>query len=278
MSDDIIDQVMSEAETFAIEEPINDNPEEVTEEVTEETTEETEEEATKEIAEEAAATDDIVFPKKAVNALARRDKKISKLQADNAAAHSELQAFREQANKAKVDNVPNEDDYDNYGSYLEAVHKQKFEKEASAKAQEAQEAKVAETEQAYVAERETYAIEKAQAAIAAIPEYQQLVSEHADVLQSLPQHLERAFLEAEEPAYAFLALAKEGGLEGLANMTPARAAMEIGKAEMRGAAMAQKKEITKAPAPIAPVRGTGKTTKSINDNPSSNDVMKWLDS
>lgn len=279
MTDDIIDQVINEAETIAIEEPIEGN--EATEEVNEapEAEEATEEvKATEETTEEVKPTEDIPFPKKAVNALARRDKKYSKLQAQHAADLSELQKFREQAQKAEIADVPQEDGFDNYGDYIKAVARHEVKVETSEENQKQQEAQFAEKEQAYVAERETYATDKALAAIAEIPEYQQLVTEHADVLQSLPPHLERAFLEADEPAYAFLALAKEGGLEGLADMTPARAAMEIGKAEVRGAALAKRKEITKAPAPLAPVRGSGKVNKSINDNPSSNDVMKWLNS
>ena len=277
MTDDIIDQVMGEAETVAIETPIEGN-EDTTEAVAEEVTEETTEEATEETTEATDVVEDTPFPKKAVNALARRDNKIRKLQAEYAAATSELQTFRQQAEKAEKEDVPSEDSYDNYGDYLKAVARHEMKQEVSEENQRQQEAQFAEKEQAYVVERETYAIDKAKAAIEQIPEYQQLVTEHADVLQSLPQHLERAFLEADEPAYAFLALAKEGALEGLSSMSPARAAMEIGKAEVRGAAMAQKKEITKAPAPISKVRGTGKVNKSINDNPSSNDVMKWLNS
>ena len=278
MTDDIIDQVISEAETTAIEAPIEDNTEETTEAPTEEVTEDSTEEATEGKTEEAPATEDTPFPKKAVNALARRDKKISKMQAEHAANLSELHKFREQAQKAEIADAPKEDAFDNYGDYLKAVARHEMKQETSAESQKQQEAQFAEKEQAYVAERETYATEKALAAIAEVPEYKQLVIENADVLQSLPPHLERAFLEADEPAYAFLALAKEGALESLSDMSPARAAMEIGKAEVRGAAMAQKKEITKAPAPIAQVRGTGKVNKSINDNPSSDDVMKWLKS
>ena len=274
MTDEIINQAIEEATVEAPAETVAETP---IEENAEPAQVEEAPEATEETTEEAQATEDTPFPKKAVNALARRDKKYSKLQAQHAADLSELQTFREQAKKAEIADVPQEDAYDNYGDYLKAVTRHEVKQEASEETQKQQEAQFAEKEQAYVVERETYAIERAQAAIAEIPGYQQLVTENADVLQSLPPHLERAFLEADEPAHAFYALAKEGGLEELASMSPARAAMAIGKAEVRGAAMAQKKQTTKAPAPIASLKGGGKTSKSL-DTMNSDQLLAWVNS
>ena len=133
MTDDIIDQVMSEAETVAIETPIegNETQEEATEAPAEEVTEESQEEATEEATEEVKATEDTPFPKKAVNALARRDKKISKLQAEYAAATGELQKFRDQAQKAELENAPQEDAFDNYGDFKEAEIRHKLKQETS---------------------------------------------------------------------------------------------------------------------------------------------------
>ena len=268
MDDDIINQAIEEVAAESQEEANTPEPIEQEEEATETEVVNEEQESTEETQVETP------FPKKAVNALARRDKKISKLQAEYAAAQSEIQTFREQAQTTQSENVPTEEQFDNYGDYLKAVAKHEFEQEATQKNEEQLQAQQAEKEQAYVAERETYATDKAREAIDKIPEYKELFLEHADVLQSFPPHLERAFLEADEPGLAFYALAKEGSLEGLMNMSPARAAMEIGKAEVRGAALSQKKQITNAPAPLQKLKGAGKVGKSP-DTMSSDELLKW---
>jgi len=109
------------------------------------------------------------------------------------------------------------------------------------------------------------------------PDYAQLVSEHADFLNNIPPHIDDAFLMAENPGLALYALMKEGNLEALEDMTPERALMEIGKAEIRGQGYLNRNKATNAPAPISPARGTGSTSKSL-ESMSVEDLLKKFNS
>lgn len=262
MSDDIINQAISESTPVEIPPPV-----ELSQET--ETTPATEEIAST----EPNVPEDIPFPKKAINALSRRDKQIGKLQAQLAAERAELAKYREQ--RVKTPELPSEESFDNYGEYLAAKHRAEFEQEQSQKTKQDEEKQAkAQKEQWYV-EREGYAIEKAQQAIQNIPDYRQLLVENADIVQSFPEHVTDAFFEADEPALAFLALAKEGKLDSLLNMSPARVALEIGRAELRGEALSKVKPITKTPAPIEALKGTGSSTKSL-ETMNADELLKWL--
>ena len=279
MTDDIIDQAISEATIEAPAETVTEEPIENTEEPAEvENTEEVaEEQATKESTEEPKVQEEVAFPKKAVNALSRRDKQIGKLQAQLAAERSELQKLREQAEKSQAADIPKEDSFDNYGDYMKAVARHELKQESTQEKKEQLEAQELASEQGLVEEQVRNVNEKAEIARNDIPDYQQLFTENADVLQSLPPHIEKVFLEAEEPALAFYALAKEGKLESILDMSPARAAMAIGRAEVRGAELSKAKPVTKAPAPIASLKGAGKTSKTANTM-TPRELLDWVNS
>lgn len=224
---------------------------------------------------EPAEPADVPFPKKAVNALSRRDKQIGKLQAQLAAERAELARYREQQAKSPVDNSPKEEAFDNYGEYLKAVARHEAKQELSQNSQKQLEQQSMAQQEAWINERSEYATDRARKAIESIPDYKQLFTENADVLQSLPPHLERAFLEADAPELAFYALAKEGRLEALLGMSPSRAAIEIGRAEARGEALSKAKPVTRAPAPIQGVKGASGGSKTL-DNMNSEELIKWF--
>lgn len=218
---------------------------------------------------------EVIFPKKAVNAISRRDKQIGKLQAQLAAERAELAKYREQQPKTPVDNSPKEDAFDNYGEYLKAVARYEAKQELSESTKKQEETQAQARDEAWTLERSQYATERATKAIETIPEYKNLLMEHADVLQSLPPHLEKAFLEADAPELAFYALAKEGRLEALLDMSPSRAAMEIGRAEIRGEALSKAKPVTRTPAPIEGIKGVGGAGKSL-ETMNSTELLKWF--
>lgn len=263
MTDEIINQAIEST-------PVETQPVESSTENTEEN-KATEETTTPEPSE----PEDVPFPKKAVNALSRRDKQIGKLQAQLAAERAELAKYREQQAKTPKDNAPDENAFDNYGEYLKAVARYEAKQELSQTSKQQKEAESAAQEEAWISERSAYASERAVKAVETIPDYKQLFMENADVLQSLPPHVERAFLEADAPELAFYALAKEGRLEALLNMSPSKAAIEIGRAELRGEALSKAKPVTRAPAPVAGVKGASGTTKTL-DTMNSSELMKWF--
>ena len=222
------------------------------------------------------------FPKKAVNALNRRNKTIAKLRAENSGFTSELQQLRAEVEALKnpAPKEPQEDDFDNYGDYLKALAtfkgapEQPQEKPLSREEvlQEAQ-------EQIHYQQRMQHMQTNATQMMQDIPDYQQLHAEYSDVMDDLPEGTVKAFLDADNPAAAFYALAKEGKLENLSMLHPHQAAMEIARAEFRGQQMveAQKQKVTKAQPPIKGVKESGQSSTNLADQ-SPDDILKWLES
>ncbi len=263
MTDDIINQIINDSETVVVEKaPIEAaSPESIDTKI-----EEPEKESSPD------QQDDPPFSKKVRNAFSYRDKKIGRLQAERAALTQELQGYRDKAPKA-ADNAPKAEDYDDYGKFLKAeiLHELNQGKQQETKQQES--AQSLEQTRAWATERMSYVAEQERAIATTLPDYQQVVNENAEALRNLPEHLQLALLETENPHLAFYALAKEGRLYDLADMSERQAMMLIGKAEARGSTMATRK-ISKAPTPIDGLRGTGKSTKSLSDM-NADDVMDW---
>lgn len=204
--------------------------------------------------------EDIPFPKKAINALSRRDKQIGKLQAQLAAERLKNQSSQ---GSAKPNVLREEDFQGTYGEFLKAQARQEFEAELASKTEKDNQTLAQQQEAEYFQARESVVSEEAKVLLESNPTYRQLVIENADIVEAMPIPIQRAFLDADNPIAAFCALAKEGKLESLSAMTPARAAMEIARAEVRGAALIKTKSISNAPTPISSSKGTGGTGKSL---------------
>lgn len=101
-----------------------------------------------------------------------------------------------------------------------------------------------------------------------VPDYEATVyGDYADFMNNLPLPVAEALLEADNASLALYALAKEGTLEQLEDLSPYQIAMAIGKAEVRGEKYLNRNTATNAPAPVAAAKGTGKPTKSFMDMP-----------
>jgi hypothetical protein len=206
------------------------------------------------------------FDKKFENMKARlkNEKRAAQYEAQKLRAElDQLRAQQQPKNQPQNDGAPDENDpkYQNYGDYLKDVVRWEA-KQALQEGQKAQqEQQVSERVQAYKAEREQVVSEMADKAIESIPDFKNILTEHVDILDHFPPHIEMAFLEADNAPLAFYALAKEGKLESLLTMSPNQAAMAIGRAQDRGEAMT-KKPTTNAPAPLSANKGTGTGSKS----------------
>lgn len=224
------------------------------------------------------------FPKKAVNALSRRDKQIGKLRAERQQLQAELEQLRSkiqapqtQNNQVKdQDGSPKEADFDNAFDYLKAVAKYEAKQELATGQKQQREQEYETKQQQYLQQRTQAAADLSTKYVSEIADYQQVVSEYSDVLDALPEAVQIAFLEADDPAIAAYQLAKEGKLEDLFNMSPYQAAMMIAKAEERGIAASKQKPVTKAPAPIASAKGTGTANTGPSGKSSYSDLKKWL--
>lgn len=221
--------------------------------------------------------DMVVFPKKAINALAHRDRKIGKLKAETAALRAELERYTSsQANNQKPSpqqstNGPREEDYESYGEFLIARAKFELKQEQQGNELKQKEAQTSAQKAQWAAERETEILQKRAEYAKAIPDFESVVNEYADYADDFPEYIVQAFYEADDAAIAFYNLAKQGKLQELSTMSPFKAAMVIAKAQ--DAPMIQPKVQT--PKPMAPARGTGITSKPLDDLSGKDLLKRW---
>lgn len=224
----------------------------------------------------AEAKPEEAFPKKAVNAISRRDKQIGKLKAQWEQAQAEINQLRQQApqaapNKPVNEGEPKESDYQNYHDYMRAVQKYDLGQEIAKLHGKQQETQKTAQDKAWIDQREQAVMQKAQEIAKDNPEIIALIEEHADIADDFSPELQRLFLEADNAPLAFYNLAKEGKLEALASMSLAKAAMEIGRAQTQ----APTKPKTKAPTPLPASRGSVPSGKSLDDM-SGGEIRSWL--
>lgn len=226
-------------------------------------------------AEAASDEVDVPFPKKAVNAISRRDKQIGKYKAERDALAAKLAQYEKPTTQVTQPNQLDPNKFDNYGEYLKAQGKLEAESEYSAKEKQRTEQELAAKNQQLMEPLLQNVRQTADELMKSNPEVTDLLIQNADIVDGYPDAIQQAFLEAKNPALAFAVLAKEGLLEVLATMTPYQASMAIARAEDRGAVMFKAKQVTKAPAPMAGAKGTGTLTKSLEDM-SGTDIIAWV--
>lgn len=227
---------------------------------------------------ETAENNEDLFPKKAINALSKRDRQIGKLRAQQEQVIAENKALREQlangASKPVVnDGEPRVEDFANFIDYTRAINK--YDNEQSYKARETaqQQTQQVSQDQQWKAQREQTVAKQAAEFAASNPEAKTVFDDNSDILDDFSPDLQRLLLEADNTAQAVFNLAKEGKLEGLANLSLARAAMEIGRAQSATPTRQQ----SKAPTPLPASRGSVTGGKSLADITTDQDaLMKWL--
>lgn len=229
---------------------------------------------------------DVPFPKKAVRAISRRDKKIEKLQAElaayragqgNIAKANVQQPQATQPKNQNNDQAPREEDFENYGDFVTAraeynvLKKLKEQQEAGAKAMEAQQYQS--KMQEYIETRDEEIAEVAKTYISQIPDYQSVISEASDIVDTIPWEIQQLFYEADDAALAVYNLAKEGKLERLATMSPYKAAIEIDRAQQK---KPQLKKVPSAPEPIKGMTGASSSGSKTLDRMSGEEIIKHL--
>lgn len=219
--------------------------------------------------------------KREANRKSHLDSKLAKMRREN----RELREAVERVSKAQAptaspqvpNGAPQEKDFANYGDFIRAEARweaqQEITKAFSERDTKAQEASKTQAFTAHQEKRISEITAEATAFAKTNPEYVALFKEHADYMEELPNSIENALLEAENPNLALFALMKEGKLEGLEDLSPYRLAMEIGKAELRGESYLGQNRATNAPTPLNAVKGTGNSSKALIDK-SVEELMK----
>jgi hypothetical protein len=268
--DAVVDEAVASQET---QETTEDTTEETV--VTEQPEAEVEENAETEANEEVVADDP--FPKKAVNAIHRRDKQNTKLRAQNQELMQRLEALESAQPKQVENSVPSEDDFDTYGEFLRAEMKYQLKEELGQREKSNQEQHTQYQQEQWVSESRDRVSTQLQEEAARIPDLANVWQENGDILDALPPHVEMALYEADNAPLAIYTLAKEGKLEALATLSPARAAMEIGQAQVRADKHVNAhKKVSNAPTPMTSVKGTGSTSKTV-DQMNTEQLLKWVD-
>jgi len=217
----------------------------------------------------------VPFPKKAQNAITRRDRQIGKQRAQLAQLQAELDRLNTTNKPKSKDTAPNENDYDTYGDFIQAktLHAVKEEMAANDKArleQQQSDAQLAQHTQ-HKTERLQAIGTKAQEHAKNYPDFAQVVDGNAAFLDTLAPEIQQAFLNPQiDAALAFYNLAKTGRLDDLGNMSRDEALIYLYQAQTIT------KPTTKAPAPLRkPAAGTG--SSSLGDLANDPNAMrKWL--
>jgi len=213
----------------------------------------------------------------------------AKLRRENQELKQKIQQFSQQAptRQQPADGgaplPPNEDNYNTWEEYRVAERKYyedladwKIEQKLSARDNKAAESKEAEQVNEYKSERLNQHAEREVEFAKEVPDYEATVyGDYADFMNNLPLPVAEALLEADNASLALYALAKEGVLDQLENMSPYRISIEIGKAEVRGEKYLVKDVATSAPPPVHAARGTATPGKSLADMPMDELLSKF---
>jgi DNA repair exonuclease SbcCD ATPase subunit len=252
---------------------VDDAPEVVTPEVADnEGAEAQENDAQDENQEADNDGDSVEFPKKAVNALNRKNKQINKLRAQMRELEAKL---NEAPTDVKAQTQINPDDFDNYGDYINAQVESLVEQKTQQSQTDLQKQQLEQQKQALQSQRDQHIIEQAQEAAQVFSDLPQVWQSNAQLLDALPKEIADIFYNIDNAPAAVYMLAKEGKLESLLYTGPAIAAYEIVSAQNRGLEMLSKPQqrLSQAPSPISKARGTGSVKKQLSPN---DDVLKSL--
>jgi hypothetical protein len=223
--------------------------------------------------------EDVKFPKKAVKALARRDKKIGKLSAELEHLQNQVKLLSEannpkQQNTANSDLPPSDDDFDTWEDYQRALIRYELGQATKNQAPPEQQQFTQEQIEQYNQQLQLVERIKVQETelLQTVPDYYEIEAEYQDVIDSASPELLKLFFDLDNPPLAFVTLAKQGKLESLLEMPLHKAALEIGKSLAQG--LPQPKRVSNAPAPITKLTGTGSTQSPLNM--SDTQFMQWL--
>ncbi len=238
------------------------------------------------------------WPKSAVNAMERKDKKLYKKDSQIADLNKQLSdaAFLE-AHLAKIkggqaapavdpaDPEPDLSKYNDWAKYnrdLTAWNMRQIQKSEQAQ----QPGKPDPVREQFVKERTEYAVKSVQTLIQSNPEFLPIFQQNADVIDDFSEATKDVLLKCDNPALATAVLAQEGQLENLGEMTPALAERVVAQAVLRGQALIKQvaaaaeggdgdeggeqpqaqpaKKVSTAPAPLTSAKAVGQGVKSAD--------------
>lgn len=253
-----------------------------TTEVVQEVEQSTEESKEGESPEDSKAPDSELTPeqlaKREANRQSRYNQKMAKLRLkqENAELKAQLDQLK-QAPKAQEqanpDGKPDITQFDDHMDYLEALADWKLDQRLKSAPQPTQPAIDPQKAQRFqeLASKETELAKQ-------IPDYTQVVyQDNAYIMNNMPKPLAEALLRTDNASLALYALAKEGRLEDLEDMSPLEVGIEVGQAVERGKGYLTQRtqeKVTNAPAPISK---SGRTSVSLSPSITKMDARELVD-
>lgn len=214
------------------------------------------------------------FPKKAQNALARRDKQIAKMRAKYSSLEQEVAQLRELVNnggKAQAKEVT-PDNYETYADYLLAKADEQVQKRIEETLTKGKEPQISEQDK-FIMQREQEIAPMIDDLAKKLPDFTEVMEDYADDLDELPVDIQNLLWHAENPALAVYNIIKAGKLEALGRMPAPMAAVYIVKMQ----AEEPVKRVSQAPAPVAPISGTPRGQKSTADMSPEEILAKYIE-
>lgn len=204
------------------------------------------------------------FPKKAVNALSRKNKQITKLRARMQELEAEL--AKAQSNPVSELKELNPDEYNTYADFLKAQMDALVDQKLTTSQSEQQKQRIQQEQESLAAQRDQYIIEQAQEAAKVFTDLPQVWQQNAHTLDTLPKEIADIFYSIENAPAAVYTLAKEGKLEALKYANPYIAAQEIADAQRRGLEKLStpKPRVSHAPQPITKAKANGSVKKQLS--------------
>jgi hypothetical protein len=264
-----IDAIIAEAQA-----PVEAQPQAEQTEISNEIEDQKPQEEAAEQSDANSDDDTVVFPKKAINALSRKDKQIGKLRQEL----NQLRAMQQQAKPEPVvkptdqtSDAPNIADFENHIDYLEARADWKAEqkmKEFEGKQTQTQQTQ---QEQQWLSHRVNEVDRQSEEFAKEYPQVIALAEQHAETIQALPQSIRLALLKSDNPPLAFYNLAKSGVIEELGDMSIEDARVEI-KLALR---QQPSKPKSSAPKPMSQTRGIASGGKDLTSM-TPDELLKWV--
>jgi hypothetical protein len=194
----------------------------------------------------------------------RRETREARAQAEQLKAEIERLKQGTKPEAPKESQEPTLDDYETWEEYSKALIKFEAKQIRETENKQTQEAQANQELTKWVDERSSRVDTRITELAQTIPDFETTLEDIEDSIPALSPELAKIALEADDINLAAYTLHKEGKLLEVLKMPPMRAAMEIAKAEVRGAAyLKQPKPVTNAPAPITSARGNSVGSTSI---------------
>lgn len=212
-------------------------------------------------------------------ALSKKNRYIDNLRSRNRALEQQIQKLRE--TKPELGEAPKMEGFESVLDYVRAQNQHDLKTELSNQRSEMQIAALEQQKAALKIEQEERIGQETAELVSTNADAKAVLQKNLAVIQSMPKHIEELLYEVDSPSVAAYALAKEGRLEQVYNMSPQIAVAELVAAQFRGQqylAQGQKQAVSKAPKPMEASKGTGKVGSTISSKTSPEKILKWLDS